>query len=201
MGKKILIILAFELVFQHVRCQALKLGIEFGGSTSNQEYVYNSIFGPYTEMGQYLLGANISYPLLGDGFGLFIETSHRVFNGSEISFNGSNLILGPCWRKSINSLELEIIGGYGKGWDKYILNDSQIGFRSISNNMSIFYGGLTMFIPTTQYLDLMIGARLTMNSNSNITASFYIDPNDVQIPSLLYSGMIGLSFNLFGNDK
>lgn len=200
--KEILSIIFFTTFFVHqTNGQSLKLSIDAGGSASKTSYVYNSLVGPYIIQGQYLFGTNISFPFFGYGFGLFVETNNKLAKLSGISFKSNNVSTGLCWRNPFGKSKIEFTGGFGYSWDKYELNDSRLDFFSITNSKSIFQGGITLYFPFFESVDMMIGGRLTKNNNSHIASSFKINNSDLEIPSLLYSGVAGLSFTLFGEDK
>ena len=201
MLNRILVLLLWCIVVHQSHSQELKLSAGVGGSTSNQKYIYASPIGPFTEQGQYVLATNISYPFIGNGFGLCVESFHRIYNEQGVSFNSSSIVAGLCWRKLLSFAEIETFCGVGNSWDKYKLNDVRTNSYSISNNMVIYHGGATLYIPTSEFMDIAVGARITKNNSSHAAASFPINDKDLHVPSILYSGMIGLSFNLFVRDS
>ena len=198
MRNKIFVIVSFCIIIHQSQSQELKLSVGFGGASSNTEYIYNSLIGPYVIQGQYDYSASISYPFIGKGFGVFFESNNKQADIIGISFKSNIIVSGLCWRKSFQNAEIELLSGFGYGWDKYELTDSRLGNYSISNKMSLFHTGVTFYLPLFDLIDVMIGMRLTKNNISNVSASFSIKESDLVIPSTLYVGVVGLSFNLFG---
>ena len=201
MFKKIFMVISFGLLVHQSYGQELKLSAGFGGGSSNSEYIYNSFIGPYAIQGQYVYSADISYPVIGKGFGLFLETNNKHADIVGISFKSNNLVSGLCWRKSFKNAEIEFLSGFGYSWDKYELTDSRLGYYSISNKMSLIHTGITFYLPLFDLIDVMIGARLIKNNSSHVSASFNIIERNLLIPSTLYVGMVGLNFNLFGTKQ
>lgn len=199
MRNNCLFILAFIITTNSSLSNDLKLNVGFGAASSNSAYTYNSIIGPYAIQGHYNYSSNISYPFFGKGFGLFFEANNKRANIIGISFRNSIIVSGLSWRIYINKSTVELLSGFGYGWDKYDLTDARLGSYKISNEMSVFHTGFNIYLPMFDMLDIMIGMRITQNNKSHISASFKMRERDLTVPSILYGGVIGLSLNLFGD--
>ena len=188
------------LLWNHATSQSLKISVNAGGSTSSKPYSYQTFYGPITERGQYVFGTNASYPLFGNGVGIFFETTNKVMNKSDVSFKSNNIVTGISWRNEFTSVELELLMGFGYSWEKYKLTYLRYGSFEIYNELSIFHGGMALSIPVNDFLDIVFAGRATINNHPHVKTNFYIVNNDLYIPPVLYSGMIGLGFNLFRTD-
>ncbi len=205
MRKTIIVFCFLTALYYQSSCQTLKASVGFGGAGANKSYIYNSFYGPYVINGQYEYEVNVSYPFIGKGFGLFIETNNRFVKFEtgnillDLSFRSSNYIGGVCWRKLLGKTEIELLLGYGYEWDKYKLTKTEL--YTVSNELAIYHGGATFYFPVFDFMDAIIGARITLNKESHISTSFYSRREDFEIPSTVYSGLAGLSFRLFGSDN
>jgi len=63
--------------------------------------------------------------------------------------------------------------------------------------MTIYQSGVSIFFPIYTIVDFMVGARIMKNNESESSASFIFNNNDLDIPSIVYTGIIGLSIHLF----
>ena len=195
------VVLSILLIpFSQGLSQQLKLSIDIGGSTSAKPYSYKEFFALITERGQYVAGTTLSYPVFGKGFGLFLETTNKTMNERDISFRCSNYVSGLCWRYGGTAFQLELASGFGYAWEKYKLNDSQYGIFLISNALSVFHEGITFYFPVGSVVNIVFAGRLTINNKSHAVANFYLGDDNLYIPPVLYSGMIGAGFNIFGEE-
>lgn len=201
----ILYITFFCTVVGIVKGQELRLSVAAGGVTSSEYYVYHSFYGPYAMRGQFVYGVNVSYPLFGKGFGLFVAANNKVakVEGTTIPkllFTTSNYVAGIVWRMPFKRFECEMLGGVGNQGDTYELTLKGNQMYTVNDKMTIYHGGFNLFFPFTDFLDIMFGARITKNGESKFTASFNFDKKDIEVPSTLYTGVAGLSIHIFGKE-
>ncbi len=205
--KKLYLTLFLSLILvEPIISQSLKLNIYGGGGASNKSYSYSATYGfvflgttteNYSIRGYYLWGINISYPIYEKEFGLYIESNNRFSNVSPVSYRSNILTAGIIWRKPISKIEIELLGGYGYSWDNYELTKSQDEKYSITNGMSVFHSGFNVYVPINTIFELSIGGRLTVNNKTHISVSnHFMSENSLKVPSLLYTGIAGISINI-----
>ena len=206
--KKIFATLLLSIfLFHPLKSQTLKLSIYGGGGGSNTPYNYTNlqedlfigkITGEYSIQGFYMWGSNISYPFYKNELGIFIETNNRFSNVGPISYRSNILAAGLIWHKPISIIRIELLGGIGYSWDIYGIEKFQNVKYRFSNNLSVIHGGFNVDFPIYKIVNLTIGSRFTFNNKSHIFASaFFINKNKVKVPSVLYTGMLGISMNIF----
>ena len=207
MRKIVLLFFLSVLLVQPIISQTLKINLYGGGGGSDISYSYGYSYGftfigmttqNYSIQGYYMWGINIAYPSLINGFGIFLETNNRIANVSPISLRSNILVTGFCWDKHISKFDLELLGGFGYSWDKYELTLSEFQKYSITNGIPVIHGGFNFYYPINNFLEITLGGRVTKNFSNHLTASsIIVDKNGLKVPSLLFTGLAGISINIF----